>query len=353
MVTNSCDQNSLSVTELRKKVRSLYPELTKVSTYKKAELCSLLSLNCKRLGGFIWNDNSCYFNSTLIALLHGDNGYLHNNILDSKVEHNNKKLTEIVKEIQKRLVSIKESVFEGHRGYSNSLRILFDQFQTEYTKIVPKFEKLNWLTEQLEPSDVIKALFNMFRVKDACKYQFVSIGINKESKDIITDEVRDTNIADLIIDPMMIYEQDEFDLSKIVPKSEVKSVFKDKETRWKADNGKIYTKNIIRKKYLEAPAFIIEIVRNFGGEKITTKVEPPLLIKMKNNKRPLYLKSIIVHHGKDADGGHYTCFLYCQGHWYHYNDLGFKRMELIGDTKELFEYKRGFVLKNMTNLFYF
>ena len=51
-------------------------------------------------------------------------------------------------------------------------------------------------------------------------------------------------------------------------------------------------------------------------------------------------------------GGHYTSMIECGGRWYHYDDIGFSRMKLVGTHEDVWDYRNGFVLRNCTNVAY-
>ena len=112
----------------------------------------------------------------------------------------------------------------------------------------------------------------------------------------------------------------------------------------------IFKRKIEKYKYLSANFLFIHINRIFIDKKITKNIDVPLKLKLKENKRNLYLRSIIVHHG-GSNGGHYTTMIECKGTWYHFDDMN-SGLDKIGDYEDLKKYQNGYVFKNCTDLVY-
>jgi ubiquitin C-terminal hydrolase len=87
-----------------------------------------------------------------------------------------------------------------------------------------------------------------------------------------------------------------------------------------------------------------------ADEKLDTKIIPELKLKMKENPKPIYLRSMIIHHG-NSGGGHYTCIYECKGRWYEYNDLN-TNITLIGSFNNVCNMNNEYNLKNCTDLIY-
>lgn len=174
--------SGLSVKEL-KKVKLLYPYITNIHKYKRAELCNLLAKNCESLGGLINKSNSCYLDSILIALFHNINPYIYDEILKKPVHFNNDELQNIAREIQKLLRTVYNSISKGVKGFCVRLRNSFEKFDKIYSKVYNvRLEDIDWKSEQLEPKDVINILIKIFKIPDDCYYKIQTYGIKNRKK---------------------------------------------------------------------------------------------------------------------------------------------------------------------------
>jgi len=343
----------MSVVQLREKVQTLYPFIANPKSLSRKVLCDLINKDCASLGGLINKQNSCYLDSTLIALFHNMSPYFITNVFEKKLDYNsNQKLQAIAEAIQQSLHMVFTSVINGKCGALSRLRKGFQAFDHYYSRTLFRTEHLDWEHAQLEPADVVKILIRMFQIPNDCKYKFESYGYAKRKKYLVTSEIRETNIADIIISADDIYSKNSYDMkSELLPQHKTRATF-DADNLWKPSENAAYNKQQIIKTYLKAPMLIIQVARVFAGKKIKTAVVPILNIKLKENTKKLYLTSIICHHGSNVNHGHYTCYIVCKNDWYHYDDIGFQKMKLIGDVQTLFKHNDNFVLRNAVNFIY-
>jgi hypothetical protein len=353
--TGATGLEGMKVDELKEHVKTAYPYLTKVKNMKRKELCELLEKDCPNLGGLVNKQNSCYLDSTLVGLFHAVNPYVRKYIFDKNLEYTDPELQESSLAIQKMLRGVYGAINKGNKGACTSLRNAFHKFDKRSASLGARLETLDWKTSQLEPADVIKILIRVFDIPSNCKYNIKRYTLVKKRKVFINEEDVNTTFADPIISSDLLYGKKHFDLKKYIPQEKNKVVF-DNDNKWKpfpdTDPDIQYKHKITVKTYRKASMFSVHISRAFGDEKIKTPVVPMMTLKLKENTRPLHLRSIIVHHGDDPESGHYTCYIRCQRHWYHYDDLAFNKLQLVGDHDKMFKMNKYYVLKNMSDLIF-
>lgn len=340
----------MSVVELRERVSHLYPYLTKLHTFKRQELCDILSRGCDNIGGLTNKKNSCYLDSILMGLFHNHNPYLRDKILKREIHFDNPQLQDIALDIQRMLNKVNAAFIDGKKGACTRLRVAFQKFDEIYSTEYG-IEQLDWKEEQLEPTDVIKFFIRVFKIPNDCKYRFQSTGINGKTKTPVTNDIRETTFADAHISADLLYDQKEVRMKQFIPVEKTTTSF-DNDNLWKPGDVE-FKKKLVIKSYLKAPMFIVHVSRIFGDEKIKTPFIPEKALKLKENKHILHLRSVVVHHGQTHDSGHYTCYLLCQNTWFHYDDVNFSVLEKIGDFDKMLKHKNSFVLKNGVDFVYF
>lgn len=354
---------SKSVIDLRRQVKGLYPYKQRLRDIPRQELCDMLNKNCHTLGGLVNQRNSCYLDSVLMALLHDVSPYIKTHILEANLDllyrNQAEYLLNLAKRIQRGLNLSLQGVMDGKRFHCETLRGIFQKYDTYYRNNVDaSLEKVDWINSQLEPQDVIKLFVRVFKLGDNCRYEMKVYGYEKGKKYLVTDETRQYDVSGLIISADVLYkfqeENETYEMADmLLPVSKTTTVL-DEENWWRTPTmpGKVFRKKQEYIRYLEAPMLIISAQRNFADMKVRTCVRPVLYIKLKHNLRRLTLSSIICHHGNSVDYGHYTAFLLCKNDWYHYDDLGYKKLTRIGNEKELFSWNHRFVLKNSVSFIY-
>jgi hypothetical protein len=353
---------SKSVQDLRKEVKQVYPFKQRLREISRKELCDMLNKKCHNLGGLVNKQNSCYLDSTLMSLLHDTSPYIKKYILDVDLEslyrNQPETLLNLAKRIQRGLNLSLTGVVDGTRFYCEKLREIFHKYDTYYRNHLDKsLEHVDWISSQLEPEDVIKILGRVFKLGDHCRLEFKTFGYEKK-KYLVTNEIRARDIAAIKIPGDILYrmeeDNEEYDMGKMLfPVSKTYEIL-DKDNLWRTPTipGKAFSKKMEYIKYLEAPMLIISAQRNFADTKIATPIMPLFYMKLKYNTRRLTLSSIICHHGNSVDYGHYTAFLLCKNDWYHYDDMGYKKLKHIGNEEDLLKWGNGFVVKNSVTFIY-
>jgi len=341
-------------------IKKIYPYYNNLEGLKKDELLKILDKSCNNIP--IYNErNSCYLDSLMVALFHGNNQYIKHVFLESALVDKNDALIKIAEDIRGELTHIYDIIQNNNsnRNYCKNLRNLFQAYnRLKYPK-----NNIKWKTEQLEPFDIINLLNNIFIIKPVLKVNKKIYGTNKLSKTIVfknlklfRDESKKVDYTSIIsMDDFMAH--DKFVLKKYYPITINNTIF-DEDNLWKPSDKQsdLYKRKIEKTTLLSGKFLFININRSFisddGNFKKSDKiVEPALKIKMKENKYNIYLRSIIIHRGAYG-AGHYICLYECKGKWHKYDDLNTK-IEIIGSFTDLCRYDNGYYLKNCTNLVYY
>jgi ubiquitin C-terminal hydrolase len=332
--------------DLAHQVRSLLPYLTDVNAFKKAQLQAILAKDCSNLQVSLSNiNNSCYLDSIIVAILKGDAKHI---FLDAEINKYKGMSSKIAEDIKKELTYLSSS--NNKKLYCTDLRKLLQRYQDEYHKHVFKIERIDWIRSQSEPLDFMRFMNIIFKIPDLLKVQRESWGstgkkvpLSKMTRvgGVKTTQTNFTTLLDLI-------GHTEINISDYYPKHIEHTEF-DKDNEWRPSPVKeAFTRRTERTTYLSTPFLHIHLNRLTYAGKLDTTVIPRLKMKLKENRKNIYLRSMIVHHGK-GDGGHYTCIYECSGLWYHYDDLR-KNIQLVGSFEDLLDQKK--YLKNSTDLFY-
>ena len=350
---------SKNVKELRQEVKQTYEFVDHLKKKTRRQLCDMVKKDCDNMGGLTNHANSCYLDSTIMALFHTPSDFLRREILEKDIVHfRHDELTDLAKTIQKSLrVTVKNLIFKGKIGPCVSLRKLFSQFDDTYRRLVTdKFERVEWLQSQQEPADVINLFIRLFDIPDACTIQFMTYGYANRIKHVITDETRTTAVIQFSVSSTDLIDQfgEDIHFHKSLLPIKVETTRFDPNNKWvpssRRDLQCIKKKEVL--KLLNAPMLYVRVDRNFGGQKLRNKVIPIPFVKPANSRQRLYLSSIICHHGDYTEAGHYTAFLWCKNAWYHYDDLGYTKMRRIGDYDALDRWNKSFVYKNAVTFIY-
>ena len=334
--------------DLVKDVRSLLPHLTDVNAFRKAQLQEILAKDCTNMKVSLSNiNNSCYLDSIIVAILQGDAKHI---FLGADVNVYRGMSNKIAEDIKKELVYLSSTKNNNQKLYCTDLRKLLQRYQDEYHKHVSKIERIDWIRSQSEPLDFMRFLNMIYKIPDHLKIQSESWGSKGKKKvslakmtkvGVKTMQTNCTTLLDLL-------GHEEIDISDYYPKHIDHTEF-DKDNEWRPSPVKeAFTRRSERITYLSTPFLHIHLNRLTYDGKLDTTVIPRLKMKLKENKKNIYFRSMIIHHGK-GNGGHYTCIYECSGKWYHYDDLR-KHIVLVGNFEDLLDQKK--YLKNSTDLFY-
>jgi hypothetical protein len=290
------------------------------------------------------NYNSCYVDSLLVAFFHFNNKNIYNKFFNKSSinSFDNKDLKILGNKIQKELLNI--YLIINNKGSSSSdkycslFRKLIDDYYNIYrTKINTTYKIFfesddNWVNKQ---ADIFELL------------NFLSIIFN--FKNINDNKILDGNnlyYSNFIIDIPHTYliNKKQIDITEFIP-LKIDKYSLDSENKFRNSKGELVTSYEKKYELLKSSSFIfIQIYRNNGlfGEydKLTTIIDFPMKIKLKENKKELEIKSIIIHYGKST--GHYICLIRRNNKWFEYNDMSGLNI-IKSDEKIWKKYKKNIV----------
>ena len=326
----------------------------KILEKKSPKISPILSSNSS-FNINIKNENaSCYLDSLLVALFHSKNKDIYNMFFKTTPNYfNNNNLKKTGETIQNELKNIYNYIRydkDATTKYCSLFRQLLEKYyntlisldktkqifftpsknsKSDSSKILE--EKDNWLNKQIDVLELLSFLGLIFNFSNAITYNKILEGSNLYYSNFILQ----LSLSDYL-------NKKTIDLNDYYPI---------KKERYELDNDNLFISSIGKKsKYyekiteiLKSSSFIfIALYRNdVDGNKLFTKIEFPMTIKLKENSEDLYIKSLIIHKGS-SKYGHYIALLYKNNEWYEYDDMtGVKK---INPTKKKWsEYKKNIV----------
>lgn len=335
----------------------------------------IVRANCTRVGKFAGGENSCYFDTALMSLLHHDCAFVDTHILYVEMDASDVN----GRKIQSELLLIKRHIQQGTK-YKN-IDKLRSHVQTYYnTTSFGLKDPINWMTDQQEPGDLISLLDIVFKIPSTTRIATDIAGItitqpsNKPqyhpaSTDVETNKSFFVHIAyDELINNNGNPSAD-FSLADYVEKcteiidSPVDIYKPDPPIRGYPDG---FVKRLQTKTIIAAPFLILQVNRMYNtlddkGDGIMDAQGKPKASKSMKRVMPcevlnhnpliqLQLVSIVKHLGAGS-GGHYVCYFLCDGGWFKYDSLDWqnekKRVgtfaDLTGDES---------LLENATQFYY-
>lgn len=262
-----------------------------------------------------YSNNSCYFDSAIIALFHPlyTNASLHTlwfykSIFKQKLDNHK------AEEIQHEIKNIISNSFNIHthqicrRNTSKRLRNMFQNYDAHYNKI----HIMEWTMEQNDPTDVIYMLEYIFNIPNKIKFK------NNEN-------IERSGLIGLSVPVYLLMKNVKFE--DLFPN------FVDSETK-------------IKRKFVKGSMLYVQVHRNFmDSRKITSEFKPPVKI------HDMTLVSIIIHIGSFPTQGHYvTLFKQNNSKWIYYDnmDLNVKYV----DNTDIFTFNSNIVTTNGVGFLY-
>lgn len=329
-------------------------------------------LNCDKLGLLINENNSCYLDVTILSLLHWNNQYIYDNMLNMhpamvklSIAREYDKCVDLVKKTVKKercslikpmtgfpaladkftqivndLRQIRNDMILGNHDKCSLLRTHLQQYLQLFNKETGSKANPEFAFDvgQQEPAEAIENFIRIFQLPDSAIVSSITYVTNSDSAcsgaDLIkVEEIREKSgivpsiekrdIANYV-DGQPVALKKPVDLVSLLSSSCLGVVFEPENYR--TYEGKKYKRRVEFREYVKAPMLFIPILRNMPheitGNKtfIKTPINFPEILQLKENPYPLYLSSIIMHSG-GSTGGHYMGYFNCQGTWYFYNDL--------------------------------
>lgn len=280
-------------------------------------MCNITGLN--------YTGNSCYQDSTLLALLAHPNKFITENILT-------KNLSDVIKnpeikcgderaidlenrnKIQEELVNIAKSMRkelpenESIKYCSNLRKLLRNCLSTSK-------QEFHGTGEQ-DAGEFIQYLFNLFEVNTLkrTRINFITNDLDKDTKNLIESS---SQINYTI--PIVSISQFEIKANMKIENylaTELDAVFD--ESNLVKYNGKTYIRRIEQSKVDHADFLVFYAQRLTKIDRIIKRNIIPIIpsenIHVNNTNLVLY--AIVVH-----INSHYTCYIKCDDNWFYYNDL--------------------------------
>jgi ubiquitin C-terminal hydrolase len=279
--------------------------------------------------GLNYTGNSCYQDSTLLALFAIPNKFISANILEKNIRPiSNKANREIVcgensetdfqrrRAIQQELVRITKSMrgelpHREHSQYCSNLRGLI--------RVCPSASRQAFYgTGTQDAGEFLQYLFALFQVGGMFRSR--STIVTNDLSDIprntmITHQVMEETSPVVLISSHTIRQIPRANINYFLNHKE-DSVF-DEENMYRADDGRLYRRRIEQVTVATGDYLVFYAQRLYveGRKAVRTynKIIPTEKIKLDKN---LQLFSIIVHRRS-----HYTAYIKCDKKWFYYNDL--------------------------------
>ena len=294
---------------------------------------------CASFRGLQYTGNSCYQDSTLLALFAVPNKIIESQILTKNLNlisrkefhctENMKQDVKIRKRIQNELIRITNSMRGGTQIKTcSNLRNLFKNCQGSQ-----EFHE----TETQDAGEFLQYLFKIFEVKNKTyrRVTLVSNEFGRHAKLIKVYENIYTNESPIIsISPYSIADKKEDTISSFI--KTVDDAVLDIENLY-TYRGESYQRKIEINEVLAASFLVFHIQRLYvdleSGREVrnqTAIIPPEYIVIGKNN---LILRAIVVH-----QNNHYTCYIICNGVWYYYDDTK-TQIFTVGSYEKMIENK--------------
>ena len=303
-----------------------YNTITNVIQWEKPTESS-----CSIIKGLTWIGNSCYIDSTLIALLSTSSEFidqiLYTDITNEYVKNlicydNTEDEIKFRKLIQKHLRKIYNFIHGINNNYDSlnciNLRKILSRCQLTYqystTELGDSSDFLNHLLQLLPtPHAIVRNTIYTKYTDDTTK---ITKNIDKNASVVWT-------ILPTLLDKETIYIESllKTSIDDIKPIGDIKIV-------------------IERNKLIQSPFIIFDIMR---GNK-SNNIIPSEILRL--NESIYYLVSIVIF--KNA---HYICVFQCNDTWYVYNDIDTDMIQQIGTFKDMLNFKPS-PIKNGTQYYY-
>lgn len=272
-----------------------------------------------------WENNSCYIDSLFVSLFHFKNRVVHNMFFKKLL------VNEYSLKIQREIFNIYKYINKNENIQNKqcaAIRYYLEKYYNELLKIDAKNNKIffnntdNWTKEQIDIFELMTFLDKIFDFNNNLK---IKDGNNKYK----------TNMIYPIMQTHLIKKK-VFDISTIIPdRIDIHNL--DPNNYYINSEGKLI--KYIEKEYkiLKTNGILfIEIYRNIGNnKKLTTKILYPKSIIIKEDKKELKLRSIILHKGKTVHSGHYTTIIKKDGKTYEYDDMESQKLTEITEHYEM------------------
>ena len=305
----------------------------RMTPQKFEKKCDVYLKDCRKIGGLINIDDSCYLDSVLFALLAIPNKFVNKYILFKKNKH-----SKFLVLLQQYLIYLAQEI-----RVKNTFNVC-----TPFRKIIKNY-KINGMPNfslpgQQEAGEFLIFFLSLFNSQNVAKTRHISYATNSisrkvKSKDLIeTSSILDTRGSIIIfIDSFQLLNKKKYN----------NYIFH--FLRQREDTGILDSKNLFRHKQqtyvrkisethiIDAPHIIFwaQRVNSINNNILRTKIIPNKKIILGNNKK-LRLYAIILHLG-NMSNGHYITYFRNKKMWYVYDDIS-RNVSEIGNFVDLLQY---------------
>ncbi len=293
--------------------------------------------------GLEYTGNSCYQDSTLLALFAIPNKFIDDHILEKDVKtvstnpgrslicsENVEKDFTYRSDIQKELISITHVMRSGKNSgkQCSNLRTLIKNCRGSQA-----FHG----TGTQDAGEFLQYLFSLFDVEDV--YQERTVRVSNDLEDIpesVVEVRKDRNrVSPIILISSHTIRQtltSRIDLHL----EQVQDSILDEKNPYKGWDGTEYRRRIEILKISSASYLIFYANRIFRTDKgeierTFNELVPTETIKLNENELNLF--AVVVHRTE-----HYTCYIKCQNNWFYYNDMR-KNIQYIGTYEKMLDEK--------------
>ena len=330
----------LSTLEMRSYLKSKGYHNKYIAHMNREQLCQEMLMTPRALQKhqlLNYHNNSCYIDSSLLALFLCNYNWLQKNIF--AVEPKTTLAATIQQELRNIYIQMFSRNISHHTNDSQSqekkqsiretcanLRSYFKAFDKEYSR-THLIEEIEWKHTQQEPKDVFEILQRIFDIPSDLK---MSVKRTKQSCSQIHKQKGWFYAPNIY--SYDIINKDQVNIASFFP------TFNDDQTGMQTQYWPT-SKNII----------CVNIIRNYNNEiKVKTSVKFPKSMTICGIK--FNLVAAIIHNGNRCNSGHYTCMIKDRKHWLHYDDMDPSSLE--SPITSFSEWRNGYIYKNCTNLFY-
>ena len=312
-------------------------------------------------GGLYNIGQSCYLDSTLMALLAVPNKFVTDNILNGNMffvgnlrQCGNTPGQDMVnkRKIQKYINDLAQSI-RGEKtiNYCTNFRKLLANCDQ------PSDQPFD-LPEQRDAGEFIQWLFTLFPV-NKCTKRFTNY-----VTDDVSSSVFDIDFSTLVKssertddNSSVIQTINAFNLfilaeEKIINTTDLLKIIEDSGELSDNNMAKVgnlrYKRSIRVEEIVSTPYLILYVQRNLPNGPLRSRIDATERIII--NNKTLELSAFVTHAGED-DSGHYTCYFKYRSDWYFYNDTaGTRLVSKIGNYNVMIETTN--VLRNSVLIFY-
>lgn len=304
--------------------------------------------NCSNIRGLKWKGNSCYLDSTLVALFATPSQFTDNiltmNLAENHITPSQRGLypcgTTYVEDLKNRQMVQNQLnlIAQSIRGSGNIVEYCFNLRET--LKQCPDPENY-YDTAMKDSGEFLGYILSLFPVNTAVKkrvtYATNDMSFNPPLRSLIkTSDITDRNSS-------IIQQIDSFTLLSLKEKSSgLRNFIKQREDTYPQElstenlffpnNDKIgYIRRITDETLESAPYIVFSLKRvNIYTDFIQAQIIPEPRITLPSGE--FFLSAIVIF-----EGLHYTCTFVCDDTWYYYNDMNSRNygIEKIGTYNQM------------------